>query len=520
MFWPGWEATIDGLSSAIEPAPGSGLITLEVPAGNHEILLRLTRTPIRLAAELISLLAVLGLLWIAKPARFPKLRRRYLYILLSGLLLAAIFWLWPLKPLPVGDTTWDFAQMAYLHHDTAGVTFENGAQLQSYSYSQEEVSAGDELIVTLNWLEASPGEATLVLATPAVNRFDLAPLLASQSQPIVAGPVEYRFTIPENGPAGLYVPRLTIPGAQPLAPSGRTRGDLFLRPFQIVALPQPAGAQPADLDARALQISLPNLDVLEVQLQWLTQEPLTQNYNFSLRLIDADGIELAKFDGQPGFGFQPSSGWPTGQWVNDWLALPLPDDLQEEHRDDGPLALIVRLYDVETGDAVLTRRLGDLVLEGETIAFQPTVPNIYLARRFDAGYGRFRQASYNYVVMSLPKSVDRLELTLYWEALANGTEDFFHFVHLVDPATGEIFAQHDSMPRNNSYPTSQWSAGEIVADPLFLNLTETPSGEYVLYVGLYRNLGSSSPRLPVSDDQGRLLHDDRIPLPDRIVIDP
>jgi hypothetical protein len=183
------------------------------------------------------------------------------------------------------------------------------------------------------------------------------------------------------------------------------------------------------------------------------------------------------------------------------------------------LALIVRLYDVGTGDTVLTRRLGDLVLEGETIAFQPTVQIFTLpdgltpvTADFD---GLIQLRSYE-----LTQLVDRLELTLYWEALANGTEDFFHFVHLVDPATGEIFAQHDSMPRNNSYPTSQWSAGEIVADPLFLNLTETPSGEYVLYVGLYRNLGSSSPRLPVSDDQGLLLPDDRVSLPDRIVIDP
>jgi hypothetical protein len=292
-----------------------------------------------------------------------------------------------------------------------------------------------------------------------------------------------------------------------------------LGPFQIVALPQPAGAQPADLDARALQISLPNLDVLEVQLQWLTQEPLTQNYNFSLRLTDAEGIELAQFDGQPGFGFQPSSGWPAGQWVNDWLALPLPDDLQEEHRDAGPLALIVRLYDVGTGDTVLTRRLGDLVLEGEMIAFQPTVHNFALPDGLTSVAADF-DSLIHLRSYELTQSVGRLELTLYWEALANGTEDFFHFVHLVDPATGEIFAQHDSMPRNNSYPTSQWSAGEIVADPLFLNLTETPSGEYVLYVGLYRNLGSSSPRLPVSDDQGLLLPDDRVSLPDRIVIDP
>ncbi|NIR65139.1 MAG: hypothetical protein GWN61_12920, partial [candidate division Zixibacteria bacterium] len=66
----------------------------------------------------------------------------------------------------------------------------------------------------------------------------------------------------------------------------------------------------------------------------------------------------------------------------------------------------------------------------------------------------------------IEQSADFLNLTLSWHALADIQEDFSHFVHLVDPETGNIVAQHDSMPRNDTYPTSQWDRNEIVVDPV------------------------------------------------------
>ena len=48
---------------AVRPSPGSGLLQLDVPAGTYTVELRLTRTPIRLVAELISLAAVVVVFW-------------------------------------------------------------------------------------------------------------------------------------------------------------------------------------------------------------------------------------------------------------------------------------------------------------------------------------------------------------------------------------------------------------------------------------------------------------------------
>ncbi len=507
LYWPGWEATIDGQPAAIQPAPGSGLISLELPAGEHQVSLRLNRTPIRLAAELVSLAAVVLAGWLLWPAgarlgMFRALRRpprRLWWPVLALALLAVGLWLWPERPRPGTDLTWDFAQMGYLSHQPAGIPFQNGVRLQSYTYDRDTVRAGESLTITLHWAGPAGGQATLALLSPAANR-DLArvPTLTSQAQPLAAGPVTYRLNIPANAPAGPAVPRLILANARSLTPAGQPRGDLYLRPLLILDAPQEAAGNSPALAARTVEVTQPAANTLEVQLQWLTLEPLSRNYNVSLRLADANGLEVAQFDTQPGYGFQPSSGWRAGYWVDDWLALPLPATLAGE----APYALVARLYDVETGTVALIRRLGELTWQGPALAFRPTQPGFTLPEGVTplaATFGAMIQLR----GYTLDQAEEDLHLTLYWQALAPIPADYSHFVHLVDPATGVIVAQHDSMPRQNSYPTSQWAAGEIVADSLSLDLTGAPAGQYELVAGLYQNLGDSFPRLPAVDGQGR-----------------
>ena len=115
---------------------------------------------------------------------------------------------------------------------------------------------------------------------------------------------------------------------------------------------------------------------LAVQLAWFTPQPISQNYNVALRLTDAQGRFLRLVDVQPGYGFLPSSDWPAGAWVHDWLAVPLPP-AEEQH--ERPFVLVAQLYDVTMPEeAILTRRLGELV-EGESgLVFRPTEPSFVL----------------------------------------------------------------------------------------------------------------------------------------------
>jgi hypothetical protein len=65
FFFPGWQAKIDGRLIPMEPAQGSGLIRLAVPAGEHRLELEFGRTPVRAAADALSVLTALliAVLW-------------------------------------------------------------------------------------------------------------------------------------------------------------------------------------------------------------------------------------------------------------------------------------------------------------------------------------------------------------------------------------------------------------------------------------------------------------------------
>ena len=82
---------------------------------------------------------------------------------------------------------------------------------------------------------------------------------------------------------------------------------------------------------------------------------------------------------------------------------------------------------------------------------------------------------------------DALSLTLYWQAQRPLQHSYTVFVHLVDPQSGEIAAQHDSLPRQGALPTTCWQPGEMVADEHVLALDpELPAGDYLLRTGVYR----------------------------------
>lgn len=98
---------------------------------------------------------------------------------------------------------------------------------------------------------------------------------------------------------------------------------------------------------------------------------------------------------------------------------------------------------------------------------------------------------------------ETLDLTLHWRALAEPTQSYKVFVHLLDPA-GTRRAQADGVPVNWTLPTNCWVRGETISDQHRLTLpADAPYGDYTLAVGLY--LEDSNARLPVeSGDQVRL----------------
>ncbi|HRN68223.1 MAG TPA: hypothetical protein PK205_13470 [Promineifilum sp.] len=512
MQWPGWRATLDGQAATLRAVPSSGLMALTVPAGEHTVTLALGPTPVRRAAELVSLLAavvVVGLAVIDRRRPTGGRQRATLWSVVCSLLLflaLAILWRNDPAELPRGDLTWDFAQMGYLHHTPGGVPFGDGSKLHEYGYSGDVITAGGTLTVTLSITAGDAGTATLALVTPAVARpvpdgAAEPPTIAAQTIGLDRETAVFTLPIPSNAPAGLYVPRLVLDGARSLTPSGATRGDLFLRPIRLVANDAPLTTPNPAIDAEAVDIALRDASTLDGRFRWQTAAPFAGRYQVSWRAQNGDGAVLSQLDAQPGYGFNPTDGWAADGTVFDWLALRLPAALA----GPPPYPLVMVLYDVTTGEQLLARRTGRLVESGGRIIYQPDSPVFAPPdglEPFEATFGNDGSEFIRLLGFEAAQTGSVLELTLYWQAMGSIPADFTRFVHLID-ASGAPVAQVDGRPVANSYPTDQWTDGEVVADTVRIDLSILPSGEYRLATGFYRPAGDLS-RLDAATPDGPL----------------
>jgi hypothetical protein len=527
LYWPGWQATIDGVPADLQAQAASGLMRLDVPSGTHQIDLTLGKTPVRQVSEWVSLAAALLAAILLVAGNRTRLRAGCSspwiingVVLLGILTIAIVGRLRPTYDFPDSDLTWDFAQMGYLHHDPAGVAFDNGAKLFSYGYSHDILTGGETLTVTMSLLPGSAQTATLALATPATARptsRDTAepPLLASQTRPLDGGPVIV-FTLPitRNTPDGLYVPRLTIDGAHPLMPSGQTRGDLFLRPVRVVTSDEQRVtsdeksiltaelSEHLNWDVRALVLVEREPLILDGQFAWLPRQPAAQRYQVSWRVQNAAGGILSQLDTQPGYGFQPTDGWPAGESSYDWLALRLPATLS----GPAPYPLVIILYDPLTGEPILQRRLGELVAEAGGPEFRSIKPVFTAPENITSVNVSFAGDAQSTIWLQgydLEYNGNAIRLVLYWQAMAGMNQDYTRFVHVVNTATGEIIAQVDGHVAGNSYPTSQWVNGEVISDIIEFELPADPGGQYRLATGFYRPV-AGLPRLTARDEDGIL----------------
>ena len=524
LYWPGWEARVDGEPVDVWPVEGSGYLATTVPPGEHTMLLRLGHTPVRAVAEAVSLCALVVLIVVLVSAR-----RRIPWLSVIGRLALVVLPALTFLILPPGvaydddDLTMDFDQMPYLHHNPGGVRFDGAMRLAGYELSAEELEPGDTLTVTLNWSAVGGAYTTTVrLVSPAALRHDVEPLAEATAR--VREPSEsVTIRLPDDTPRGVYLLQLRLFGVdgelRAHTPSGRTRGYLYLRPVRVVRGPAIASDAsvlmpfgPAIRLHRAT-VSQPAPDRLAVRLGWSAARPLAANYGVSLRLLDGEDRAVAVLDTQPGYGFLPTSVWCPGELVSDRYVLSLPDDLPP----GGDYHLMVILYQVTTWEPVGQTRLGDFAVPLETPfeARRPTrsfsLPSLQHPLGVDFGE-EVRLAGYD-----LEQEGDMIRLTLWWQALQTPADDYTVFVHLFDPVKEGIVAQSDAMPQGGGYPTSWWAAGEVVSETVGLSLGAVAAGDYRLAVGLY---GREMTRLRAIGVDGRPVPDDRVILPEGVGVNP
>ena len=520
LYWPGWGAWLDGGRVDVAPVQGAGYLALSVPPGEHFVLLRLGRTPLRAAAEVVSLCALVVVVFLLVRA-WRQVPWRSVVRWLSLVVLPVLSFALLAQPeFHSDDLTMDFDQMPMLHHNPGGVNFDGVVRLLGYALSSDEPRPGDALTVTPRWTTATDAyTATLRLVSPAALRHDVEPL-AEATGAAGASP-ELVLKLPDDVPRGVYLLQLRLFSLRgelrPRTPSGKARGSLYLRPVRVSRGPAIDGdaavLAPFGPAIRLHTVTINQLgpDGLRLRLGWSTERPVAANYGISLRLLDREDQVVAVLDTQPGYGFLPTGMWRPGELIVDRYLLSIPENLPP---GDG-YHLLVILYQVSTGEVVGQVRLGDfqLPLDSPFEAHRPprsfSLPALPQVLEVDFG-GQVRLAGH-----TLEVEDDRICLTLWWQALQSPTDDYTVFVHLFDPAKEMIVVQSDAMPQDGRYPTSWWVAGEVVSETLELSTRDVPMGEYQIAVGLYDRIVT---RLPASEADGQPVPNDRVILPERVEI--
>ncbi len=112
-----------------------------------------------------------------------------------------------------------------------------------------------------------------------------------------------------------------------------------------------------------------------------------------------------------------------------------------------------------------------------------------------------------------------IEVTLFWQALAQPTVDWTVFIHLVSE-NGELLTQGDSVPHNGNFPTSWWPVGAIVPDAHWLegDISCAVLSQYTLLIGFYNPI--TGERLLVSDGAGQPLLNNAVEIHPTCAVNP
>ena len=164
--FPGWKAYVDGVETPVEVAEPEGWITVPVPAGDHDVLVRLEDTPPRLFGWEISGLGVAIALILLSWRRPHHVRESVPYLdWKSALLLGAIILAF-LGGCFLSDGThwwsvpWSDPAVAAAQHQKYAV-LEGNIALLAYDLPQTTAAPGAEIPMTFYWRATSRVPADL-----------------------------------------------------------------------------------------------------------------------------------------------------------------------------------------------------------------------------------------------------------------------------------------------------------------------------------------------------------------------
>ena len=360
FYFPGWRATVDGEEVEIEVAGPEGFITLWVPKGEHEVLVRFEDTPPRTAGWIVSAvgLVMLVVALVLMPASTPSYPRASIHpsslwlwfggaLLLFVILKSAVIdphdgWLRYTSP---PGQAW-----AAQHKQRA--SFDGQIELLGYTLPRHHIRSGETFPVVLYWHPLAPLDVNyqsfVHLARPLHVLWGQEDHLNPGGLPTTRWPLdryvwdEYEIRILPGTPPGDYVLNVglyLLAGGYRLQrydEHGQTAGDSLVLASVEVKRPR---RQPrlAELDmTREVVMAFPEGGVTllgyaqlydqvtlpcawPITLFWRAERDHPVVRYRDLVLLDAEGQEAWRLSGRPVDGYYPFEVWQAGEIVRDPL---------------------------------------------------------------------------------------------------------------------------------------------------------------------------------------------------------
>lgn len=542
-YFPGWTVVLDDTTSLVPyPSTNLGLLTVDLPAGQHTLSVDWAGTRHARWAGLISQLALLTLLlWqLAQPS--PQ---RWWGLALLPLFAISLFAGYtpspqdPVQPAPAGD---QLPGVQFLGWRGPQLT-EDGIQIFPYWYATEtspppfavrwqlrnqagetvaQIESGPfyDSTRTENWPGHTIMDDGYLLPTPPdlpAGTYDLVMTALDQA----TGAATFSQSL------GTVTLARTAGPAQPEYPLEIDLGDRIVLTGYDFAVNERLFLPIPHLDARP-DIQIANTgETLDYMLYWRTRAETNDPYIGFIHLTDHLGRAIAHEDQLPGPLFMPVSVWTNYGTYTDQYRLRIPTDAES-----GLYWPNVGMYDFRDQHRFAVKKPGAATLDDHfelppvkivNRAIQPA--GVATGAHFGdlAEMVRFRiedESGRNTDMDNITvQPGSTITLTTYYQVEQPSAVPLSEFVQLRD-AAGQILAQHDGEPQGGHNPTWAWLSGEVVRDRVQLTIPDdVPTGTFHLYLGFY-DAAANYQRLSVTDEKGNRLANDELPLGPSIIVQP
>ena len=520
FYFPGWRVTMkDGTELTPFPSTPAGLMTVEVPAGTHQISLSQTGTGWQHTATMVSVItAVIILVFIGyQSTRIPWWVPPVAFIIFWGLLL-----LLPqnsTSPLITPEQADESSPVQLLGFQSQQK--KGFLKLTPYWFIRQHVTSFQPV-----W-QLKSKDGTLITSLQSSPYFDTSDHIEWQPGTIVDD--AYLLPLPADLPADTYFLEMAVSADAPLLQIGEVTLPGRSNSNQRADNNPPAvvfGEEIALIDFeleingktitdQTIPVVYPG-DQIQYTLFWQARQPPEANYRGTLHLTDENWQTLMQNDQHLGKVYNFSRLWHPNQIQKDFYRFVIPSD-----KPNGLYWPRLGVYDIIDGKIIGLEAINNngLVLgKTHTLPALKVLNNPEPVKTVDTDLkindiGKL--IGYDLILPLELAAGDTISLTLSFLSTGTSPVDYSRFVHLYSPEHG-LIAQIDGTPQNGINPTSVWTEGEIVNDLIYLTIPDgSPPGKYQLFTGLYNPLNGS--RLPILNTDGRRLENNQILIAEVII---